>query len=41
MVDILEHADTAAFHEATAINAGLSFKWFTDIDKARTWIKSK
>ena len=29
------------FHETTAINAGITLKWFTDIDTARAWLKSK
>jgi hypothetical protein len=41
IVDNQECAQTASFHETTAINAGLPLKWFTDIDEARAWIKSK
>jgi hypothetical protein len=41
LVDIPEHAETASFHETTACNAGLTFKWFTDIDEAKMWLKSK
>jgi hypothetical protein len=40
-VDIAENADYNSFHETTAINTGLSFKYFTDIDAARVWLKSK
>ena len=29
------------FHETTAINAGITLKWFTDIDTARAWLKNK
>ena len=41
IVDIPEHADYESFQETTARNAGLSWKCFTDIDKARSWLKSK
>ena len=41
MVDLPENADYQSFQEETSINAGLSYKWFTDIDAARTWLKSK
>jgi len=30
-----------SFHETTAANIGMSLKWFTDIDAARAWLKSK
>lgn len=40
IVDIPENADFQRFQEATSINAGMSFKWFTDIDAARDWFKS-
>ena len=40
-VDVVENAVYNKHHEATAINAGISFKWFTDIDVARDWIKRK
>jgi hypothetical protein len=37
---IVDLPEKASF--ATAVkNAGLSFEWFTDIDAARKWIKSK
>jgi hypothetical protein len=41
MIDTLENAKLRSFHETTALNAGLNFKWFTDIDTARDWLKSK
>jgi hypothetical protein len=41
IVDLTENADYESFHETTAINAGLTYKWFTDIDEARAWLKSK
>ena len=41
IVDLPENADYQSFQEKTSINAGLSYKWFTDIDAARTWLKSK
>jgi hypothetical protein len=40
-VDVIENKVYNSYHEATAIKAGISFKWFTDIDAARDWIKSK
>ena len=41
LVDIPEDAAWESFHERTAINSGVSFKWFTNIDNARAWLKSK
>ncbi len=35
------HVAYQSFHETTAANAGLSLKWFSDIDEARAWIKMK
>ena len=40
-VDIPENSDLRAFHEYTSNNAGLSLKWFTDIDDARAWLKNQ
>jgi len=40
-VDLAENAEYESFHENTSVNAGLSFKWFSDIDAARAWLKSK
>jgi hypothetical protein len=40
-VDIPQNADYEKFHETAAVNTGLSMKWFTDIDAARAWLKSK
>jgi hypothetical protein len=40
-VDIAENASYNSIHETPAINAGLSFKCFTDINTARAWLKSK
>ncbi len=37
IVDLPENTD----YETAARNAGLSIKWFTDIDTARAWIKNK
>ena len=39
-VDLPEHADYQNFHENTSVNAGFTFKWFTEVDKARAWLKS-
>ena len=33
--------DFERFHETTANNAGQSLKWFTNINAAREWLKSK
>ncbi len=41
VVDLEENAGLQSFQEISAKNAGLSLKWFTDIDAARTWLKSK
>ena len=41
IVDLAENADYESFHETTAMNAGLTYKWFTDIDEARAWLKNK
>jgi hypothetical protein len=40
IVDLAENKDYQSFHENTAFNAGLSLRWFTDIDEARAWLKS-
>jgi hypothetical protein len=41
MVDIPENAGFKSFLETTRLNTGMRFKWSTDIDAARTWLKSK
>ena len=41
VVDLPENADFASMQEDNAKIAGVSMKWFTDIDDARTWLKSK
>jgi hypothetical protein len=41
VLDLPENAEYQKFHENTACNAGLSLKWFTDINAARTWLKNK
>lgn len=40
-VDLPINAKTASFHESSALNAGLLFKWFTGIRAARAWLKSE
>ena len=40
LIDIAENADIKSFFETTTLNTGLSFKFFTDIDAARAWLKS-
>lgn len=41
MVNVNGQDETERFQETTALNAGIQVKWFTDIDAARTWLKSK
>jgi hypothetical protein len=41
LVDLPENAEYQKFHETTAQNAGQRLKFFTDIDAARDWLKSK
>lgn len=45
-VDFEENTKFESFHETTARNAGLSFKWFvelyiTDMNAGRVWLKSR
>ncbi|KQC10146.1 MAG: hypothetical protein APR62_02120 [Smithella sp. SDB] len=40
IVDIMENADFQSFHETTAVNAGMSLEWFSNINAARAWLKS-
>jgi hypothetical protein len=39
IVDVPDRKDFKSFYETTAINVGLRFKWFYDIDAARAWLK--
>ena len=41
IVDVAKNFDIKSFLETTTCNTGLSFKFFTDIDSAREWLKSK
>ena len=42
LVDIPDHKDYRTFYQYVAARVvGLSFKWFTDIDVARTWLNGK
>lgn len=41
IVDILQNANFQSFHEITAKKSGVSFKYFTNKDAARGWLKSK
>jgi len=41
IVDLAENADHESFHEITAVNAGLQYKWFTDIDEASGRLKTR
>ncbi|MBN1471496.1 MAG: hypothetical protein JW925_06935 [Syntrophaceae bacterium] len=40
VVDLLANTDYQPFRETTTINTNRSFRWFTDIDAARAWLKS-
>lgn len=40
-VDTPENAQIASFHETAAMEAGLNFKWFQNINDARAWLKSQ
>lgn len=40
VVDTKENFEFGRFHETTSLNVGIPTKWFTDIDSARTWLKS-
>ena len=40
-VDLPENADFESFQEVAAKEVGISFKWFTDMDTARKWLKNK
>jgi len=41
VVDRPEKWDYTSFYETTATNAGQQIKWFTDIESARAWLKSR
>lgn len=41
LVDLPENEAYQRYHETTAINAGLRFKFFTDIDQARAWLRAR
>ncbi len=41
VVDSSKNVAFQSFYETTAANVGHLIKWFTDIDAARTWLKSK
>jgi len=41
IVDIPENSNFQLFHEITAKNSGVSFKYFTNNDAARDWLKSR
>lgn len=40
VVDRKEHEEYRSFQEYVAVNSGFDFKWFTDIEIARQWLKS-
>ncbi len=39
MVNVHGQNEIEQFQETTAINAGISVKWFTDINAARAWLR--
>jgi hypothetical protein len=41
VVDLPKHREMGEFLETTAFNVGLSHKFFTELDAARAWLKSK
>ena len=41
MVDSNDDVEYISFYETTAANVGYSWKWFTDIEAARAWLKSR
>ena len=41
ILDIMENADFQSFHKTTAANADMSLEWFSNINAARAWLKSK
>jgi len=41
VVDLTENKVYQSFYETTAANAGQILKWFTDIETARIWLKSR
>ena len=41
VVERSENMVYQSFYETTAANTGQSLKWFTDIEAARTWLKSR
>jgi len=41
IVDIPQYAGYQKFHEDTSINAGMTMKWFTEMDAARAWLMRK
>lgn len=40
LVDVPENADFQTFQERTSTGAGMNFKWFNEVDAARTWLRS-
>lgn len=41
IVDLPDNSEYQNFHENTSVNAGMKFKWFTDVEEARTWLAGK
>jgi hypothetical protein len=41
VVDLSKNVAFQSFYETTAANVGQSVKWFTDIETARAWLKSR
>jgi len=41
IVELSGNSDYQSFYETTAANAGLTMKYFTDIEAARAWLRSR
>ncbi len=41
IVDRATDISYQSFFEATAANVGMTIKWFTDVESARSWLQSK
>lgn len=41
VVELPTNLNYQSFYETTAANAGMSVKWFADVDAARQWLKNK
>lgn len=41
IVDLPAHEKYKQFFETAVLNTGMKVKWFTNIDKARTWLRNQ